>query len=372
MTEYVRVGHKKLRTGFTTGTCAAGAAKAAAFMARYRETIEEIDVMLPDGKSVTLPLCRSELTESGAVAAIEKDGGDDPDITTGLHIEAEVVLSRGREIILHGGDGVGRVTLNGLKVPVGEAAINPVPRGMIMTNVRSTLPKGFGAEVTISVPGGREVAKKTFNPKLGIEDGISILGSTGIVHPMSEEALKESLALELSVLTAKGYREIVFAFGNYGLSFLRANDISDERVVKISNYVGFMLDEAVTRGVERVLLTGHIGKMVKVSGGIFYTHNRIADCRMEILAAYAALAGAAAPVVEAIYRCTTTTAAAEIIEREGLAEIYQRIVENTVKRAEGYVFGEIEVSAILFGDDNRLLYIDDKAKTWIGEFGHEA
>lgn len=370
MTEYVRVGKKQLRTGFTTGTCAAGAAKAAAFMARYRENIKEIDIILPDGKNVTLPLCRSELTEQGAIAAIEKDGGDDPDITTGLHIEATVILNHSKEITLHGGEGVGRVTLNGLKVPVGEAAINPVPRGMIQTNVKSVLPKGYGADVTISVPGGKEIAKKTFNPRLGIEDGISILGSTGIVHPMSEEALKESLALELSVLVSKGYQEVIYAFGNYGLSFLREHNISDERVVKVSNYVGFMLDEAVNRGVERLLLTGHIGKMVKVSGGVFYTHNRIADCRMEILAAYAALEGAPKKLVEEIYHCTTTSAAVEIIEREDLEIIYRRIVKNAIKRAENYVFGEVEISAILFGDDNRLLYIDEKAKNWIGEFAY--
>lgn len=370
MTEFIRVGKKQLRTGFTTGTCAAGAAKAAAFMARYREKIAEIDIILPDGKNVILPLCRSELTEDGALAAIEKDGGDDPDITTGLHIEAAVILNRGKEITLEGGEGVGRVTLNGLKVPVGEAAINPVPRGMIQTNVKSVLPKGYGAAVTISVPGGKEVAKKTFNPKLGIEDGISILGSTGIVHPMSEEALKESLALELSVLLSKGYKEAVYAFGNYGISFLREHQISDERVIKISNYIGFMLDEAANRGVERLLLTGHIGKMIKVSGGVFYTHNRIADCRMEILAAYAALEGASQAVVEKIYRCPTTAAAAAIIAAEGLTAIYRRAVENAVKRGESYVYGEVEISAILFGDDNKLLYMDEKAKEWIGEFAH--
>ncbi len=370
MTEFVKVGKKRLRTGFTTGTCAAGAAKAAAFMAHYRENITEIDIILPDGKNVTLPLCRSELTEDGAIAAIEKDGGDDPDITTGLHIEAAVILHRGKEITLRGGDGVGRVTLNGLKVPVGEPAINPVPRGMIQTNVKSVLPKGYGAAVTISVPGGKEVAKKTFNPKLGIEDGISILGSTGIVHPMSEEALKESLALELSVLLSKGYKEVIYAFGNYGLSFLREHRVSDERVVKISNYIGFMLDEAANRGAERLLLTGHIGKMIKVSGGVFYTHNRIADCRLEILAAYAALEGASQEIVEKIYRSLTTTAATEIIEEEGLTAIYRRIVENVVKRAENYVFGEVEISAILFGDDNKLLYMDEKAKKWIGEFAY--
>lgn len=370
MTEYVRVGKKQLRIGFTTGTCAAGAAKAAALMALYRENLTEVDIILPDGKSVTLPLCRSDLTEEGAIAAIEKDGGDDPDITTGLHIEASVILNRSKEISLRGGEGVGRVTLNGLKVPVGEPAINPVPRGMIQTNVKSVLPKGYGADVTISVPGGKEVAKKTFNPKLGIEGGISILGSTGIVHPMSEEALKESLALELSVLLSKGYKEVIYAFGNYGLSFLRENGISDGRVVKVSNFIGFMLDEAVNRGVERLLLTGHIGKMIKVSGGIFYTHNRIADCRMEILAAYAALAGASRDIVEEIYGSTTTTAAASIIERAGLETIYDRIVKNVIKRAESYVFGEVEISAILFGDDNKLLYMDQKAKEWIGEFAY--
>lgn len=365
--EYIRFGNKKLRKGYTTGTSAAGAAKAAALMALKGEIIKNITVTLPDGRKIERPLSLYELTETGAKAAVTKDGGDDPDITTGLDIISEVELNRSGKITLEGGEGVGRVTLKGLKIPVGEPAINPVPRAMIRQNVSDVLPEGYGAVITVSVPGGEEIAKRTFNPKLGIVGGISILGSTGIVNPMSEDALMESLRLELSVLTSKGYDEIIFAFGNYGLQYLRDAGIPNDKVVKTSNYIGFMLDEAVNLGVKRILLSGHIGKMVKVAGGIFNTHSRKADCRMEILSAYAALEGAPRDVVQEIYDGKTTTAAVEVIEREHLTGIYQRIVDNTVRRCESYTYNEIEFGAVLFGDESRLLCMDKKAKELIKE-----
>lgn len=366
--EYIRFGNKKLRKGFTTGTSAAGAAKAAAIMAQTGKTIDSVTVTLPDGREITRPLSLYEVTETGAKAAITKDGGDDPDITTGLNIIADVIINRTGEIKIFGGKGVGRVTLKGLKVPVGEAAINPVPHKMICQNVRSILAEGFGADVTISVPGGEEIAKRTFNPKLGIVGGISILGSTGIVNPMSEEALKESLSLELKVLVNKGFEEIIFAFGNYGLQYLKDSGIPMERVIKTSNYIGFMLEEAMEQKVKRILLSGHIGKMVKVAGGIFNTHSRNADCRMEILTAYAALEGAPKEVLEEIYAGKTTTAALEAIERERLTGVYRRIIDHAVRRCQNFTYQEIEFGGILFGDESRLLYMDQKAKEYIKEF----
>ncbi len=366
--EYIRFGNKKLRKGFTTGTSAAGAAKAAAAMALTGKLIDSVEIALPDGRMISRPLSQRELTAKGAKAAITKDGGDDPDITTGLDIFAEVTVDDTGEIKLLGGEGVGRVTLKGLKIPVGEAAINPVPRSMIRQNVRAVLPEGYGASVTISVPGGEEIAKRTFNPRLGIVGGISILGSTGIVNPMSEDALKESLSLELKILTSKGYDEIIFAFGNYGLQYLKDAGIPNDRVIKTSNYIGFMLEEAMDQGVKRILLSGHIGKMVKVAGGIFNTHSRKADCRMEILTAYAALEGASQETIMEIYEGKTTTAAVEVIEREHLTGIYQRIVNNAVRRCQNYTYQEIEFGAVLFGDESRLLYMDEKAKEFIKEF----
>jgi cobalt-precorrin-5B (C1)-methyltransferase len=328
---------------------------------------------LPQGKRLNLPLSQHQLiSQTNAVAAITKDGGDDPDITTGLDIIAEVSLNDSGEIEIYGGQGVGTVTLKGLKIPPGEAAINPVPRDMIKRNVLRVLPQGMGAIVTISAPGGEELAKRTFNPRLGIMGGISILGSTGIVNPMSEDALKESLRLELSILVNKGAKTIIFAFGNYGMQFLRDHKINDTQVVKISNFIGFMLDQAMELGVKQLIVSGHIGKLAKVSAGIFHTHSRVADSRMEIMTAYAALEGASQDVLQRIYAGKTTSVAVEEIEAADLTGVYKRIAENAAKRCETYTYGEIEVGTILFGDESRLLYIEDKARRFLAEMQAEA
>ena len=356
-----------MRYGFTTGSCAAAAAKAAAYMLLTGKEKTEITIGTPGGILYTARLSDIKRSGQAVSCAVKKDGGDDPDITTGLPIVAKVTLTEEPGIRLRGGEGVGTVTLKGLKVPVGEAAINPVPRKMIEENLREVLPENGGAEVEISVPGGEEIAKKTFNPKLGIVGGISILGSTGIVHPMSEDALTESMRLELSVLKEKGYDKAIFAFGNYGLNFLRSRGINEECVVKISNYVGFMLDRAMEMGFKRILLVGHLGKLVKVAGGIFQTHSRKADCRMEILTAYAGLEGAAPSVLREMYECKTTSAAAEIIEREHLESVYKRIAANATARCTAYTYEEIAFGTMLFGDGNILLSQDEAAEALLKE-----
>lgn len=367
MADYIRFGNKKLRKGYTTGTSATAAAVAAALILLGNEAPDNVEVLLPDGSKAKLPIKEYELKDNTCRCAVVKDGGDDPDITTGLDIVAEVSLTKDSIIRVDGGKGIGRVTQKGLKVPVGKAAINPVPMSMLKSNLIKVLPQGIGANVILSVPKGEEIAGKTFNPKLGIIGGISILGSTGIVNPMSEEALKESIALELNILRAKGYENVIYAFGNYGLDFLRSRNINEECVVKVSNYIGFMLDKAMDTGVKKILLSGHIGKLVKVAGGIFNTHSRMADCRMEILTAYAALAGASAETATAIYDCKTTSAALEIIEANNLQSIYKRIVDNVTARCKSYTYQEIEIGAILFGDGNKMLYMDDTAKDLIEE-----
>lgn len=366
------MARKTLRTGFTTGTAAAAATRAAVLMAQTGALLDEVEVTLPGGNKMTLPLCRREIGESFAVAAVRKDGGDDPDITSGLEIGARATLRHGGGITVGGGAGVGTVTLKGLKVPVGEVAINPVPRQMIREHAERALAAGMGADIAIFIPGGEEVAKKTFNPKLGIEGGLSILGSTGIVQPMSEEALKESLSLELKVLLGRGYDEVVFAFGNYGLSFLADQGIGASRVVKIGNYLGFMLEEAADLGLKRLLLVGHLGKLTKVAGGIFQTHSKVADCRLEILTAYAALAGADQQTAAQIYGCKTTAAAEEVIAAQGLDDIYRRIGEEAARRCHEYVGETVGIGVVLFGESSRQpLYQNTLAGEMVEEWQNE-
>lgn len=371
--EYVAFGDKMLRKGYTTGTCAAAAASAAAYLLATGQMPAQVRVELPQGRQITLPLARCEYTAEGAMAAVTKDGGDDPDITSGLDILAEVRLTEDGAITIAGGQGVGTVTLPGLTVPVGQPAINPTPRAMIEQNLRRVLPEGKGARVVISAPGGEEIAKRTFNPRLGIIGGISILGSTGIVNPMSEDALKQSLKVELSVLVHRLPQgsPVIFAFGNYGLDFLNSRGVAAENVLKISNYLGFMLDAAKELGVKRLLLCGHLGKLVKVSGGIFNTHSHVADARLEILTAYAALSGGDMPLLRQIYAAKTTSAAAKAIDAAGLTDVYRLVAANAARRAETYTYNEMTVGTMLFGDANRLLYMEETARQMLAEIAQE-
>ncbi|MBA1334353.1 MAG: Cobalt-precorrin-5B (C1)-methyltransferase [Firmicutes bacterium] len=367
MDEYVTVGGKKLRKGYTTGTCAAAAAKAAAYMLVNNVRLEKVHIDTPAGIRLELSVSDVLLEEGFAECSIVKDGGDDPDVTTGLRIFARAELTDDGRIVVKAGEGIGTVTLPGLKVEVGKPAINPVPMQMIKKAAAEALPEGKGVVITLRIPGGEEAAKKTYNPKLGIIGGLSIIGTRGIVEPMSEEAWKDALALELNVLRNRGHRSCVFAFGNYGEDFaINELGIKEDRIIKIGNYVGFMLDKAVECGIEKLLLVGHLGKLVKVAAGIFHTHSRVADARMEVLSAYAGLEGAAHEIIRRIYDCRTTGEAASIIDAQGLCGVYERITQNATKRCMDYTYGKVCTGTVLFHEGSRLLYMDERAKEIIG------
>lgn len=362
MEDFVTVGGKKYRKGYTTGSCAAAAAKAAVAMLVSGVALDHIEIDTPAGIRLTLPVSDAEISGGRVKCSVIKDGGDDPDVTTGLKIFAEAAFAPQTGITLKTAEGIGIVTLPGLKVKPGHPAINPVPMKMIIKEAAEVLPAGKGIGIILSVPGGEETALRTYNPKLGITGGISILGTSGIVEPMSEEAWKESLALELGIMAARGIKEAVFIFGNYGEDFVTGRlGIRPEKIVKISNFVGFMLDKAVEHGIERLVLAGHPGKLVKVAAGIFHTHSRVADARMEIMSSYAALEGASLPLVQNIYECRTTEAAMEIINKNGLTGVYKRIAGNAAKRCTQYTFGKIKAGAVLFDAEENILAMDDTA-----------
>ena len=292
---YVIKDNKKLRMGYTTGSCAAAAAKAAAYMLLKKEEVPYVSLLTPKGIQLHLEVLDIQRGENVVSCAIEKDAGDDPDVTNKLWIYARVSLIEQAEIHILGGKGVGIVTKPGLEQPVGSPAINKVPRQMITKELQQVCKNcGYtgGLEVEISVPEGEKTAEKTFNPRLGIIGGISILGTTGIVEPMSEAALVASIRVELKQQVETGHRSLVITPGNYGREFLKDNFPFDlERAVKCSNFVGDTIDMAVELGVENILFVAHIGKFIKVAGGIMNTHSRNADARMEILCANAAIAG---------------------------------------------------------------------------------
>ena len=324
MEEYLIKDGKKLRLGYTTGSCAAAAAKAAAWMLLTGQRKEQIQIRTPKGITLDLQVCDIRMEPERVSCATEKDSGDDPDVTKGMHITATVARRREPGVLIDGGKGVGRVTKPGLDQPVGNAAINSVPRQMIRENVEQVVRAADyhgGLDVVISAPGGEEIARKTFNPRLGIEGGISILGTSGIVEPMSEEALVGSIQVEIRQKVASGARYLLVTPGNYGETFLREHmTLPFSESVKCSNFVGQTIDMAQQMGVKGILFVAHIGKFVKVAAGIMNTHSRWADGRGEILAANALRAGISREAALEILEAATTEEALSVVVREGLLD----------------------------------------------------
>ena len=358
---YVIKDHKKLRCGYTTGSCAAAAAKAAVWMLLNGKLLEEAALMTPKGILLHLLIEDGKIqTDAGGVpteasCAVRKDGGDDPDATDKALVYAAVRKTQQEGVTVDGGKGVGRVTRPGLNQPVGSAAINEVPRSMIRSAVEEVCKEcGYkgGIYVEISVPEGEEIARKTFNPRLGIEGGISILGTSGIVMPMSEEALIASIRTEMSMLTAAGAKYLVITPGNYGETFSRQmQDLDLTCEMKCSNYVGETVDMAVELGVRGILFIAHIGKFIKVSGGIMNTHSRNADARAELMAAAALRSGADRETAVQILASNTTEEALDVLAECG-GELFRKTMEEICRRVKFYLDarcrGSMELGVILF------------------------
>ncbi len=367
MDRYVTVDGKRMRLGYTTGSCAAAAAKAAAWLLLTGRPLETVKLLTPRGIPLELPLRETALGEGRAVCAIEKDGGDDPDVTTGALIYAEVSYAGSAGVEIDGGVGVGRVTKPGLDQPVGNAAINSTPRRMIRENVEEVCRLADytgGLKVVISAPAGVELAKKTFNPRLGIVGGISILGTTGIVEPMSESALVETIRVELRQRRAEGAEYALLTPGNYGADFLRESLQADwKRAVLTSNFIGDSLDACREFGFRGALLVGHIGKLVKISGNMLNTHSKWGDCRVELLAAFAGAEGLSREAQSRVLECVSCDEALRIIDEENLREAVLRRLTGRVAFNLRHRAGEdLEVGAMLFSNVYGLLSETDNAR----------
>lgn len=365
-----------MRYGFTTGSCAAAAAKAAAYMLLSGRQKNTITIETPKGIPYTAEILEITRGEKAVQCAVRKDGGDDPDITSGALIYAEVSLTdhtrmqaTDTRIHIDGGIGVGRVTKPGLDQPVGNAAINHVPREMIAKEVLEVCDlmdyKG-NLQVIISVPEGKAIAKQTFNPRLGIVGGISILGTSGIVEPMSNQALLDTIRVELNQRRAEGFDYIAVAPGNYGLDFMKkAYGYDLDKSVKCSNFIGVTIDMAVECGFTRMLLTGHIGKLIKVAGGIMNTHSKDADCRMELLSAFAIHEGAGADVAAKILDCVATEEAVRLLREAGKQ---QEVMDYAMERIMFYLNkragGRMQIDCIMYDNTFGELAKSKEADRW--------
>lgn len=360
MDEFVIKNGKKLRLGYTTGSCAAAAAKAAAWMLLTGQEKREISLLTPKG--VTLHLAVEEIRpETDAVScAVKKDGGDDPDVTSGTMIVARVARQAGAGITIDGGEGIGRVTKRGLDQPVGAAAINSVPRRMIEENVREVCRMADysgGLSVVISVPNGAALAAKTFNPRLGIVGGISILGTSGIVEPMSEQALIDTIRVELRQRKANGASYVLLTPGNYGADYIKNEIGIDPRTaVLTSNFIGDAIDICRELEFRGALLVGHIGKLVKLAGGMFNTHSKYGDCRMEILAACAAAEGLPQEKTAQLLECATCDDAVRILRENGVFfDTMQRLMRRTDALLAYRGGDEMKIGVMVFSKEYGLL-----------------
>ena len=353
MDSFIYKDGKKLRLGFTTGTCAAAAAKAAAWMLLSGKMINTIHLLTPKDVNLDLPIRNIVIDTDSVSCAVCKDSGDDPDVTDGILIYAKVSKNDQPGIHISGGQGVGRVTKKGLDQPVGEAAINSVPRKMIqenLTEVCDVFDNHSGLSVMIYVPEGEEISKRTFNSRLGIVGGISILGTSGIVEPMSDQALIDTIRLELNQRFLNGMKTVLLTPGNYGMDFLKDSLGIDPKIpVLTSNFIGDALDWSKELGFTNVLLVGHIGKLVKIAGGMLNTHSKYGDCRMEILASYAGACGLHPTGIKEILNAVTCDDALRIMKMFDLdSDVLSYLTDRISFHLNRKTAGVPRVEAILF------------------------
>ena len=348
--------NKKMRYGYTTGSCAAAAAKGAVEILLGNKKIQQVELMTPKGIILNLELLHISQGDGWVSCAVKKDGGDDPDVTNGLEIYVKAQKTEIPGIRLEGGQGVGRVTKKGLEQPVGSPAINKVPRSMILKETgeicSQTGYKG-GLLLTVSVPGGAEAGARTFNPRLGIQGGISILGTSGIVEPMSEDALIKSIEIEMRQKVGNGAEYLLITPGNYGAAYLKEHmELPFEESMKCSNYIGETLDMALDMGVKGILFVSHIGKFVKVAGGIMNTHSRCADSRAELLAANAIRAGISMDGVKEILDTITTDEALSVILRENLLEpLMKELTDRILYYLNHRTYDRMLLGAVVFSNE---------------------
>lgn len=381
LNKYINIGTQKLRCGYTTGSCATAAAKAATQMLLSGKKTDKVSIMTPKWINLDLEVSCAKIGMGYAECAIAKDSGDDPDITNGLLIFARVEFSKSggageNDIVITGGKGVGKVTKPGLDQPVGEYAINSVPRNMIKKEIEEICKENNytgGLKVVISVPEGEKIAGKTYNPKMGIEGGISIIGTSGIVEPMSSAALVDTIRLEIKMRKANGYKNLLLSLGNYSENFLCENmPVALDKSVKCSNFIGEAIEMALEYEFESVLIVGHTGKLVKLGAGIMNTHSSQADGRMEVLVMCGLLAGVDIEYLKKIPECVTTDAAFDILSESGkLSDTLEVLGKRAEQHLRAKVKDTIPIGAVMFSNKHDIVVKTGIADMLINKISEE-
>lgn len=332
---FVTVDGQKMRLGYTTGSCAVAAAKAAALMLTTGTLVNTVSINTPAGIELNLEVLHADVQKDGASCAVKKDAGDDSDATDGIEIYALVKKRTDGVIKIDGGTGIGRINRKGLFGEIGEAAINPVPRKCIAEELKRISAAGF--DVLIYAPEGEAVGKTTFNKNIGVVGGISIIGTRGIVYPKSEEAYKKTIELELHAIKENdGVESLLLVPGAHGIK--TAAELGMKMpAVEMSNFVGFALTAAYMEGFRRLYLVGHIGKLAKTSIGIFQTHNRTADTRMEAFVYYLALREAPLSLLKKVQSALTAEEAAELVIAAGYEKIFDDMEHGICSRVKTYL-----------------------------------
>ncbi len=360
-----------LRSGYTTGSCATAAARAATIGLFQGNIPDEVEINTPIGVTLCVKILDKQLSQYTSECSVQKDAGDDPDITHGCKIHARVERNDINTIEIDGGEGVGRITKPGLQVAIGQAAINPVPRRMIEHAVREVVGEGTGVKIIISVPNGKLLAEKTFNFRLGIVGGISIIGTTGIVRPMSEDAFKHSLLCGLDIARGYGYETVVFVPGNIGERSIHSlTDIPADQVVQMSNFVGFMLEAAVKRHFKRVILAGHPGKLVKLIRGDFHTHSAVSQPANDILIGIIRQSQSANILPDALQQDTTVEGIVEILRNCGNLSLMHEVAEKIETKVLEFCKDKQppdspEAGIILFDMKGSVIGISRSAQAWL-------
>jgi cobalt-precorrin-5B (C1)-methyltransferase len=352
---------KESEYGITTGSAATAAALAA--LLSIKGDVEDVEIETPLGEIDICVNVSEKLNTNSGRASVIKYPYNDPDVTKNIEIFAELILTNNPGINIIGGAGVGVVTKPGLQVPVGEAAINPKPREMIVSNLTKNMPQGMGADVIISVPGGKELAKRTLNSRLGIVNGISILGTTGFARSMNLKSYKTSYRCQIDVAVAEGYRNLVFVPGNIGETIAkRILNVEDDQIIQMGNFVGYMLSEAEKSGVKKITLLGHAGKLIKISAGIFNTKHSVADGRREIIAVHAALEGADKGVVNEIFESNTTEEMIYILKKHSILGVVFNSIAERIKNT-CYERFKIDFDVIIVNMEGQVLNNSYKSVT---------